>query len=397
MTQAPKPLKVLVVDDTVVYRKIVADVLAELPNVEVVGTAHNGKAAMYKIRTLQPDLLTLDIEMPEMNGLEVLRQLPAVAPRVGAIMLSTLTQQGGAMTIRALELGAFDFIPKPQSGTMDANREAVKKTLGPMINAFARSRRVREPLSPLHRGVPAARPRRPAATRSAAATGNSAIIAIGISTGGPSALTRMLPQLPGDIGVPIVIVQHMPPLFTRSLANSLNRKCAIEVREAASGDRLLPNRVLIAPGGKQMKVAAGPDGKDRVIKITEDPPVNNCRPSVDYLFRSVADHYVGGATGVIMTGMGSDGADGLKWMKNSGAFVIAQDESTCVVYGMPREPIESGIADVVVPLDDIAAEILKTVSCRAAAPDRKGCDALPGPGWTGLAREIIRTMKDGIP
>lgn len=369
------PLKVLIVDDTVVYRKIVTDALTQLPEVEVVGTAHNGKAAMFKIKTLAPDLLTLDIEMPEMNGLEVLQRLRAEAPQVGVIMLSTLTQEGGAMTMRALELGAFDFIPKPQSGTMAENREAIKATLGPMIKAFARSRRIRSCLTSLPRRDPAIATHRQAPARLVTTPGNSAIIAIGISTGGPNALARMLPRLPGDIGVPIVIVQHMPPMFTQSLANSLNLKCAIEVREATSGDRLLPNLALIAPGGKQMKIVAGPDGSHRVIKIADDPPVNNCKPSVDYLFRSVADHFVGRATGVIMTGMGSDGAQGLKLMKHNGAFIIAQDESTCVVFGMPKEPIESGIVDVVAPLDGIAEAIMKTIPYRATTRVARGYSA----------------------
>lgn len=371
MNHTPKPLKVLVVDDTVVYRKIVSDVLSELPDVEVVGTAHNGKAAMYKIKTLQPDLLTLDIEMPEMNGLEVLQQLITEAPRVGAIMLSTLTQEGGAMTMRALDLGAFDFIPKPQAGTMAQNREAIQGTLAPIIRAFARSRHIRDRLRPLAQSVQtvAQRPQtmRRTITPAVGRGSVSAIIAIGISTGGPNALARMLPQLPGDIGVPIVIVQHMPPLFTKSLANSLNNKCAIEVREAENGEALRPNVALIAPGGKQMRIVAGADGKQRVVKLTDDPPVNNCKPSVDYLFRSVADHYVGRATGVIMTGMGSDGTAGLGMMKANGAFVIAQNEATCVVFGMPKEPIESGLVDVVAPLDSIAPEILKTVAYRSAA------------------------------
>ena len=193
-------------------------------------------------------------------------------------------------------------------------------------------------------------------------SGDSAIIAIGISTGGPLALARMLPQLPADIGVPILIVQHMPPLFTQSLAKSLDNKCALNVKEAANGEPILPNQVYIAPGGKQMKVTAGPDGRRRIVRITDDPPENNCKPSADYLFRSIADHYVGRATGVIMTGMGADGNVGLKQMKQSGAVIIAQDESSCVVFGMPREPIESGTADSIVSLDHMAAQILKTVS-----------------------------------
>lgn len=375
MTEPSDIIKVLVVDDTVVYRKIVSDVLAELPGVEVVGTAYNGKSAMMKVKSLKPDLLTLDIEMPEMNGIEVLQQLQTEAPGVGAIMLSTLTQQGGAMTMRALELGAFDFIPKPQSGTMAENRVAVRAAIEPMIKAFARSKQIRARLSSLSRGTPLVRPRvqrvAPTVRGRIAKSEKASIIAIGISTGGPNALAQMLPRIPGDIGVPIVIVQHMPPLFTQSLANSLNNKCAIEVREAKNGEPLLPNVAYIAPGGKQMKLAAGADGKQRVVKITDDGPVNNCKPSADYLFESVASHYVGRATGVIMTGMGSDGTRGLNLMKQNGAVIIAQDEASCVVFGMPKEPIETGIADVVAPLDMIASEILKTVGMRSIGTTRQ--------------------------
>ncbi len=364
-------LKVLVVDDTVVYRKIVTDVLAELPNVEVVGTAHNGKAALLKVKTLQPDLLTLDIEMPELNGLEVLAELQKTAPHVGAVMLSTLTSEGGRMTMKALELGAFDFIPKPQSGTMAANKNAVQKALEPILTAFSRSRRM---LGQLPRSRPAARTvregtpveRRRISPKIVARTGPSSIIGIGISTGGPNALAQMLPKLPADINVPVVIVQHMPPMFTQSLAKSLDQKCALEVHEAVNGEPIKPNAVYIAPGGKQMKIVAGADGKQRVIKITNDPPENSCKPSVDYLFRSIAEMYVGRATGVIMTGMGSDGSQGLHQMKRNGAFVIAQDESSCVVYGMPKEPIEAGIVDIVTPLNGIASAVLKSISYRGS-------------------------------
>ncbi len=361
---ANSKIRVLVVDDTVLYRKIVSDVLAELPDVEVVGAAHNGKAALTKIKILKPDLMTLDIEMPEMNGLQVLEHLRRQKADMGVIMLSTLTQEGGAMTMKALELGAFDFIPKPQSGTMADNRAAIKKALAPMVRAFARSRTIRGILGRSTRPVAktTAKVTRPAvAKKSGVYAGKSSIVAIGISTGGPNALARMLPMLPPDLGVPILIVQHMPPVFTQSLARSLNAKCGIKVKEAENGEPVLPSTAYIAPGGKQMKLVAGADGKRRVIKITDDPPENSCKPSADYLFRSVADHYIGRATGVIMTGMGSDGSAGLKLMKKNGAFIIAQDASTCVVYGMPKEPTEAGIVDVVAPLDRIAEEIVKTV------------------------------------
>ncbi|MGD9221736.1 MAG: chemotaxis response regulator protein-glutamate methylesterase [Desulfobacteraceae bacterium] len=368
MSSSP-PLKVLIVDDTVVYRKIVSDVMADIPDVKVVGTAHNGKAALLKIKTLQPDLLTLDIEMPEMSGLELLQHMKSEHPHVGAIMLSTLTQKGGSMTMRALELGAFDFVPKPQAGTLANNKKAVKDALLPMLQAFQRSRAIRGAIRTVNSG----HQRRPSSNRPRAQvlktpltppqkrSGPSSIVGIGISTGGPNALAQVLPQLPGDIGVPVVIVQHMPAMFTQSLAKSLNSKCALEVHEAVNGEPLHPNKVYIAPGGKQMKIVAGADGRARVIKITNDPPENSCRPSVDYLFRSIAELYVGRATGVIMTGMGSDGTAGLIQMKNSGAFIIAQDESTCVVFGMPKDPIERGIVDVVSPLGMISKQIINTL------------------------------------
>jgi two-component system chemotaxis response regulator CheB len=361
-----QPLRVMVVDDTVLYRKIVSDALATIPGVEVVGSAHNGKAAITKLASLKPDLLTLDIEMPEMNGIEVLGHIQQHAPHIGAIMLSTLTQEGGVMTMKALELGAFDFIPKPQSGTMAENRKKIESAISPMIRAFQKSALIHRKLKPaarpgripLHRKGPVALPR---SLRKPLKRSKAEIVVIGISTGGPNALAKMLPMIPKDIGIPILIVQHMPPMFTQSLANSLDAKCNISVREARQGEPLLPNTALIAPGGKQMKIIAGADGKNRVIKITDDPPENSCKPSVDYLFRSVAHHYVGRATGVIMTGMGSDGTQGLKLMKQNGATIIAQNEATCVVFGMPRVAAESGLADAVLPLDQIADMIAKTV------------------------------------
>lgn len=366
---ACKPLRVLVVDDTVLYRKIVSDVLTAIPDVEVVGSAHNGKAAIAKLASLKPDLLTLDIEMPEMNGLEVLNHIQRHAPHIGAIMLSTVTREGGAVTLKALELGAFDFVPKPQNGGMAENRKKIEAAIAPMLKAFRRSAHIsgiRNVNAPPAKASTIARDRKPVPTspRRLPATRNRSraeIVAIGISTGGPKALARMLPMIPKNIGVPIVIVQHMPPMFTRSLANSLAAKCQISVREAKQGEPVEPNTALIAPGGKQMKIVAGADGKTRTIKITDDPPENSCRPSVDYLFRSVAHHYFGRATGVIMTGMGSDGTDGLKLMKQNGATIIAQDEASCVVFGMPKEAAESGLADAVVPLDQIADIIARTV------------------------------------
>jgi len=336
-----------------------------------VGTANNGKIAMSKIASLKPDILTLDIEMPEMNGLDVLARMRVEAPEVGAIVLSTLTHKGGDLTMQALDLGAFDFITKPDTGSMEESRKEIKNSLGLMLRAFSRRREIKSILK--GKSSP------PTADEKKYGEGSSEsvvqrmrsligkkrakaeVVGIGISTGGPKALSQMMPRIPHDINVPILIVQHMPAIFTQSLAKNLDSKCAIEVKEAVDGEPVQANKAFIAPGGKQMKVAASADGVNRIIRITDDPPENSCKPSVDYLFRSIAQHFVGRAAGVIMTGMGSDGSLGLKLMKRNGSTIIAQDESSCVVYGMPKKPIDDGIVDVVAPLDQIAEEIYRTV------------------------------------
>ncbi|MBW1897522.1 MAG: chemotaxis-specific protein-glutamate methyltransferase CheB, partial [Deltaproteobacteria bacterium] len=297
-------------------------------------------------------------------------------PDTEVIMLSTSTREGGEMTIRALELGAFDFIPKPLSGTMAENRNEIKGLIAPMLKAYKRRREIKNILKGdlLATGKKSALPSK--RKKSSAASGNvagrmkkisgrlkikSEIIAIGVSTGGPNALAKMMPLIPPDIGVPILIVQHMPPIFTASLARSLNAKCNLSVVEARDGQLLPMNAALIAPGGKHMKLAASADGKDKIIRITDDPPENSCKPSVDYLFRSVAEHYVERATGIIMTGMGSDGTKGAELLKKSGSFIIAQDEDSCTVFGMPKDIIESNLADIVLSLDKIPVEIVNSV------------------------------------
>jgi two-component system, chemotaxis family, protein-glutamate methylesterase/glutaminase len=360
-----EPLKVLVVDDSPLYRKVIGDILGELPGVQVVGTAHNGKMALSRLQALRPDLLTLDVEMPEMDGLEVLRAIQSQGLDVGAIMCSTLTQRGSDTTIAALELGAFDFITKPNGSSLDENRRSLRNALAPLTQAFASRRRIKKILRgsipPPSQGVP-----EPSLAANRPGAGPSrrrlpAVVGIGVSTGGPAALAQMLPQLPGNLGVPFLIVQHMPPIFTHSLAQRLDAKCSVKVQEAADGMPLLPNVALIAPGGKQMKVASSVVPAQKIVRITGDPPENSCRPSVDYLFRSLAEHYGDLAAAVIMTGMGSDGSAAIKLLKKRGATIIAQDEASCVVYGMPKEPIESGAADMIVPLDQLAAAICRLV------------------------------------
>lgn len=358
-----EPIRVLIVDDTVTYRKVLSDLLASVPGVEVVGTASNGRIAVLKIEQLRPDLLTLDFEMPEMDGLGVLRHLKATDSRTGAIMLSAFTARGAEETIAALRLGAFDFVLKPSTGNMEESIRALRADLCPKIAAFARSRSIR---GMLNRPAPA--PPKPVLPSSgiaqrmqkvAATPGKPEVVAVGVSTGGPTALATMLPGLPADLAAPMMIVQHMPPKFTKSLADDLDRRCSLAVCEAEEGQPVAPGQILVAPGGRQMKI----DRRDGalVARITDDPPENNCRPSVDYLFRSVANHCGRNALGVIMTGMGSDGFLGCRLMKRQGAAIITQDEATCVVYGMPKAPAEEGLSDVIAPLDRIASEITRFV------------------------------------
>ncbi len=355
-------LRVMVVDDTIVYRKIISDVLAGFPDVEVVGTASNGKIALSRIESLKPDLITLDVEMPVMDGVTTLEEIQARKLNVGVVMVSTLTKRGSDTTMKALELGAFDFITKPDRESREENIKILQTALTPRIKHFLRR-------LGLKKEKPAAKTRTPSRTAAPmpqtavvtrAVHEKSSIVAIGISTGGPNALTRMLPMLPGNLGVPVIIVQHMPPIFTRSLAESLDQKCALRVKEAEDGEIMRENTVYIAPGGKQTKVVTGAAQKE-IIRITDDPPENNCKPAADYLFRSVAREYKSKVTGVIMTGMGNDGTLGLKVMKSFGAVVIGQDEETSVVFGMPKIAYEAGVVDMLIPLDKIAAEIVKTV------------------------------------
>ncbi len=365
-----RPLRVLVVDDTLVYRMMMSEILSELENIEVVGTANTGKMALLKIALLKPDLLSLDMEMPDMNGLQVLEVMKENFPDVGAVMISAVTDKGGEMTMKALELGAFDVVPKPTGKSMAENRQAIKEAIAPMVLGFARRREIRNILQngPVRSHLQTLKERIGNAeevvermkTLSDKRLAKSAAVAIGISTGGPKALARLLPLLPAGLGVPVFIAQHMPPIFTKALAKKLDRECVLKVKEAQHKEPVLADTVYIAPGGKQMKVSkSGSNGA--MIRITEDPPENSCRPSADYLFRSIAAVYGAHSTGVIMTGMGADGVHGLKLIKEIGGTVIAQDESTCVVYGMPKEAARAGVVDIVAPLNRIADEIIKTV------------------------------------
>jgi two-component system chemotaxis response regulator CheB len=359
--------RVLVVDDASIFRRVISDALSGIPGVEVVGTSANGKLALARLASLQPDLVTLDIEMPEMNGIEVLEAIQNSGVNTNVIMLSSCTVRGGDMTIRALELGSFDFITKPEGGAQEANMARLRDSLRPMIQALERRREIRAILSVKgSKLAPAAalnhspQPLAPAAVRAPGRSGPP-IVLIGVSTGGPAALAEVLPVFPAKIGAPVFIVQHMPPHFTEALANRLRSKSAILVKEAQDGEIARADCAYLAPGGKQMKLSPGKNG-EILIRITDDPPENACRPSVDYLFRSVALHFPGRSIAAILTGMGNDGTEGMRMLKRGGSVNIAQDEATCVVFGMPREAILAGVVDTVVPLSKIATAIVRAIA-----------------------------------
>lgn len=354
--------RALVVDDTVIYRRIVSDVLREIPGVDVVGTAVNGRIALEKIVELHPDVVTLDVEMPELNGVQVLQEIKRRGLKTSVIMLSARTSSSAAATTEALSLGAFDFVLKPEGALPQENFSLLREKLAPRIEA-ALARAGKHLVPP-----PTAHPTRPLASvvkREPFIPGQASLVAIGISTGGPEALNRMLPKLPADLAAPVLIVQHMPPIFTQSLAEELNRRCALEVREAKDGDWIRPGVALIAPGGRQMKLAQEEDGY--VIRLTDDPPECACRPSVDYLFRSISQLCPESALAVIMTGMGTDGTLGIRLLKRKGAAVIAQNKESCVVFGMPAIAVNEGLADEVLPLEEIASHITARAGRRRAS------------------------------
>ncbi len=370
-----KNIRVLIVDDTVLYRKILTDVLSTFPGVEVVGAVGNGQLALNSVTTLKPDIMTLDFEMPVLDGISTLKQLQKRPSDVAVIMVSAHTLEGAKITMQALELGAFDFVAKPSGLSMQENRQALIKQLRPVIQAVATKRLLARTSSMIQRTVatpavgksvvPSPRKNIPlsqtitAKPVMAGRPGIVQVVAIGISTGGPNALAVLLSQLPGNLRVPIVLVQHMPPVFTKALAESLDAKCKLTVEEVQHGDRLQPGTVYIAPGGKHMRLKK--QGAVVTVELTIDPPENHCRPSVDYLFRSVAEVYHNNTLGVILTGMGNDGTKGLQVMKARGSQVIAQDQQTSVVYGMPMEAVKAGVVDIELPLNQIAGEIVKRV------------------------------------
>jgi two-component system, chemotaxis family, protein-glutamate methylesterase/glutaminase len=357
-TQPDAAIRVLVVDDSAFMRKAISSMLLSDPRIMIVGTARNGDEALAQVQALKPDVMTLDIEMPGMNGLEVLRHVMQSTP-LPVIMVSSVTEEGAHETLRALDLGAVDYIPKHLQGSamniVSIQHDLVEKVVmahrvGPRL-----ARLVRSTLPPM-----ISRANRPLARL--AATGQARgmrMVAIGCSTGGPKALQEILPCFPKDFPAPIVVVQHMPKFFTGPFAQRLDQLSQIEVREAQEGDVPLPGLALIAPGGLHMRVVRR--GALDVVVALSSEPVTAHMPSVDMLMTSVAQAYPDRAIGVILTGMGHDGEEGMKAIKAAHGRTIAQDEASCVVYGMPKAVVDSGLADMVVPLQQIAAEIANVV------------------------------------
>ena len=380
---------VLVVDDSVVIRRLVTNALSIDPDIEVVGTASSGRLALQKIDLLKPDVVTLDVEMPDMNGLEALVELRKTHFRLPVIMFSTVTERGASATLDALAKGANDYVTKPSSvGSVDEAMAEVRRQLVPKIKALAEwassgDRKRTRPVTPTSPGTASAAMGRAREARVATPTvapvatipvltrvvrhARVDAVAIGVSTGGPDALSGVLPRLSAQLPVPIFIVQHMPPVFTRLFAERLSSRSGLTVSEAAHGDVVLPGHVYVAPGDFHMTVHR--EGDQVLIATNKDEPEAWCRPAVNVLFRSVAQVYGGGTLAVVLTGMGQDGLRGVELLHSRGAQVVVQDEASSIVWGMPGAVATAGLADKVVPLSEVAAEITRRVAAgRAGNP-----------------------------
>lgn len=363
--------RVLVVDDSAFMRRVISDIIKGAADLEVCGTAKNGLDALDKIRQLDPDVVTMDVEMPQMDGIATLEIIMRDFARP-VVMLSSLTRAGADETIKALTIGAVDFIAKP-SGQISLDIETVKEEIVAKVRAAAAIRPRMAVLRKMYEKAGKQEPARaetvkaaPVRVPSSAGAGVGSVplnrlVVIGTSTGGPKALHEVITRLPANLGAGVLIVQHMPPNFTRSLAERLNNLSQIQVKEAEQGEIVLPGHVYIAPGDFHLNVIQQNDtnGRKLLIQLSKNPPRGSLRPSVDDMFESVARHYWSKIVGVIMTGMGTDGTEGIRFIKEKGATIIAEDQSTCVVYGMPKSAIEAGLVDRVVPLPRISDEIVR--------------------------------------
>ena len=356
-------IRVLVVDDSVVIRRVLIAALTTDPAIEVVGSATDGSAALVKIPLLRPDLVTLDVEMPVMSGLETLREIRKLYPKLPVIMFSTLTERGAATTLDALALGASDYVTKPQNtGGVEDTRARIQAELIPKVKGLCRS----------NLGVKTAgrRPEvRVLAPKATSVRQRVDIVAIGCSTGGPNALAVLLPSITREFPVPIVMVQHMPPMFTRLLAERLDRQTSVRIHEGAEGEILRPGGAWIAPGDFHMRLVR--EGNTARLTMNQEPPQNSCRPSVDVLFESAAQSYGNNVLGVVLTGMGCDGLRGAQCIRNAGGQVIVQDEASSVVWGMPGAVAAAGLANGVFSLGELAGEIEQRANWNRLSGDLK--------------------------
>ncbi len=362
-------IRVLVVDDSVVVRRMLTDVLNGDSRITVVATAPNGAIALQKLTQVNPDLVLLDVEMPDMDGIETVQRLRETFPRLPVIMCSSLTERGADVTLRALAAGATDYVTKPTAAVTQADRlDSFKAQLVEKVLALGHAS--------LLPGAPPP-PRLPSMPTLAPVVrlGREPIAAlcIGCSTGGPNALTEIFRSIPADLPVPILIVQHMPPLFTKMLAERLSASSGVRVVEAEHGASVEPGSVYIAPGDHHMVL--GRDGVRVVTLLNREPPENSCRPAVDVLFRSAARFYGGGVLGCVLTGMGQDGARGARDIVEAGGAVIVQSADTCVVPSMPGAVVAAGLADKVLPLSQLAHELVSRV--RKSVAERPRVTELP--------------------
>jgi two-component system, chemotaxis family, protein-glutamate methylesterase/glutaminase len=355
-----RKVRVLVVDDSAVIRRLLTDILSSDPSIEVVGTAANGSIALAKIPQVVPDVVTLDVEMPDMNGLDVLAEVRRTYRWLPVIMFSSVTERAAATTLQALALGATDYVTKPsQLGGLDAAVQHVREQLVPKIRGLCAVDT--PPATALRSELGPPSPLGPvAAVAAPPGTAPVGILAVGASTGGPQALSSLFADLPRTLSVPVVIVQHMPPLFTKLLADRLSSNCPMAFHEARDGDRLEPGHAWIAPGDHHMRVVR--DASGARIAIDQAPPENSCRPAVDVLFRSVAAAFGPAALAVVLTGMGQDGLRGCQQVREQAGQIVVQDQASSVVWGMPGFVAKAGLAQAVLPLSHIAAEVLRRIS-----------------------------------
>lgn len=344
--------KVLIVDDSALIRSLLREIISQFPDFEVVGAAPDPYVARDMIKQLNPDVLTLDVEMPRMDGLDFLERLMRLRP-MPVVMISSLTEAGAEVTLRALELGAIDFITKPKAANT-LELEMYAEEIADKLRAAVRAK--------LRVAANAGKPASPKPRLKSLFSTSEKIICIGASTGGTEAIKEVLVRMPSDCPG-IVVTQHMPPGFTRSFAERLNKLCDLTVVEAKGGERVLPGHVFIAPGDDHLLLKRS--GANYVTELSKAAPVNRHRPSVDVLFDSAAESAGQNAIGVILTGMGKDGAQGLLKMRQAGSYTIAQNEASCVVYGMPKEAVNIGAVESIVALDEIAAQLLNAAAVKS--------------------------------